>query len=191
MPLSSSSSSSSPQTTLSHVWKYFIRCHSFWHQSSLTYTVGIVFSTNSQPKQHDEQLAPVQSLLIFGLYPRRGWRFSDLVNSVGFGSYLTFPKVVQIILVLFCKALPSTDIIYFHNTSKMDMVWTSSRSYSSRFFSRYHSFFSIFMYSSSRAIMETFTYYTVYQLRTIGKEWESKTFVRSKWLMKDLVGYTC
>ena len=74
--------------------RYF--SHSFWHQSCLTYSVGIVSSTNSQPKQHFEQLAPVQSLHVFGLCPRYGWRCSELVNSEGLGSYLTVPEVVWI-----------------------------------------------------------------------------------------------
>ena len=47
------------------------------------------------------------------------------------------------------------DNIYFHNASKMNMIWTSSRSCSSRFFSRYHRFFPVFL--SSRA-MEAYNY---------------------------------
>ena len=93
VPLSSSSSSS-PQIPFIVISGNAFA--SFWHQSSLAYSVGIVSSTNSHSKQHFEQLAPVQSLHVLGLRPRYGWRFSELVNSEGFGSYHTFPKVVWI-----------------------------------------------------------------------------------------------
>ena len=138
VPLSSSSSSSQVLEIILPL---------FWHQSSLTYSVGIVSSTNSQPKQHFEQLAPVQSLHIFGLCPRNGWRFSESVDSEGFSSYLAFQKLCeshQRYLVISREALPSTDIIYFYNASKMDMIGTSSRSYSSRFSTGIIAFFSFF-----------------------------------------------
>ena len=48
-------------------------------------------------------------------------------------------------LVISREALPSKDIIYFHNASKMDMVSRLSRSCSSRFFSQYHRFVLVFL----------------------------------------------
>ena len=68
----------------------------YWHPSSLTCSVSIVSSTNSQPRQYFEELAPVHSLHMPGLCPRYGWRFWELVNSEGFGSYLNFSEVAWV-----------------------------------------------------------------------------------------------
>ena len=155
----SSSSSSSPQIPYRKFWKYF--CHSFWHQSSLTYSVGIVSSTNSQPKQYFEQLAPVQPLRMFGLCQRYVWRFSELIDSEGFGSYLTFPKVLWISPKVFGYFSRSVTIHGYHLLSRclkngcgLNIIKIEFIS----FFQPVSSIFSILFFNSSSRVMEDYKY---------------------------------